>query len=193
MKTKFTICLLLVAIVSFSQSFEKLKIETRQIYDANYNMDFDAIAKLSYPKIIELLGGKLKFIEKLDSDYLNDGFRMRLQLENPVFSYSEIRKVEDKTFYIVSYYNPVRYFFETKLDADAGMKKAAQLKESTNAKTVIFEPKRNSFNVKRNSKFVAISDQTTNGEWRFFNMDDVQQRTLFYTLFSTNVKKELGL
>jgi hypothetical protein len=44
MKTKFIFLFTLFSSFSFSQSLEKLKLETQKIYDANYTMDFDVIA-----------------------------------------------------------------------------------------------------------------------------------------------------
>jgi hypothetical protein len=192
MKTKLIALLLLTTATSFSQSMESLMANTKKLYDANYNMDFDAVANLTYPKIYELKG-KTAFTEKLDADYQNDEFRMRLELVTPMFLYSELKKIEDKSFYIVSYRNPIRYFFESKLNADSAAKKVTWLKENNNASDVIYEPKRNSINVKRNSKYIAVSDEITNGEWKFFNFDDQSQRQSFEALFKADVKKALGL
>jgi hypothetical protein len=192
MKTKLIALLLLTTATSFSQSMESLMANTKKLYDANYNMDFDAVANLTYPKIYELKG-KTAFTEKLDADYQNDEFRMRLELVTPMFLYSELKKIEDKSFYIISYRNPIRYFFEKKLDTDSAAKKVTWLKENNNASDVIYEPKRNSINVKRNSKYIAVSDESTNGEWKFFNFDDQSQRQSFEALFKADVKKALGL
>jgi hypothetical protein len=155
-------------------------------------MDFDTIVNLTYPKIVETLGGKNAMLNKLDSDYQNDEFRMRLELVTPVFQYSEIKKIEGKTFCVITYKNPIRYFFENKLDNDTAVKKVNWLKENNSTKEVFFEPKRNSINVKRISKLVAIDDETTSKELKFFNFDDSSQREIFKTLFSENTKKELG-
>ena len=193
MQPKIILLLLLCSITAFSQTIEKLKVATKKIYDANYTMDFDTIVNLSYPKIVETLGGKNAMLNKLDSDYQNDQFRMRLELVTPVFQYSEIKKIEGKTFCVITYRNPIRYFFENKLNSDSASKKVNWLKENNNASEVVFEPKRNSINVKRVSKFIAIVDETTNNEWKFFNFDDAEQREIFKTLFNENVKKELGL
>lgn len=192
MKFKYILILLLCSCFSFAQTLEKLKVATKKIQEANYNMDFDTIVKFSYPKIVAELG-KEKFIEKLDADYQNDEYRMRIQLVNSVFEYGEIKKINDITFCVISYKNPVRYFYETKLDSNTSLIKANNLREKDRTKDVTFEPKRNSFNVRRISKFVAIADATTNNEWKFFNMDDLMQRQLFDTLFEGNVKNQLGL
>jgi hypothetical protein len=192
MKTKFIFLFTLFSSFSFSQSLEKLKLETQKIYDANYTMDFDVIAKLTYPKIVESIGNKDSFLEKLDLDYQNEEYRMRLELVTPVFQYSELKKIDGKTFCVITYRNPIRYFFENKLNSDSSAKKVSWLKENNNASEVVFEPKRNSMNVKRVSKFIAIVDETTGNEWRFFNLDDMKQRKIFSEIFSESTKKELG-
>ena len=66
------------------------------------------------------------------------------------------------------------------------------MSENNNTKEVFFEPKRNSINVKRVSILIAIVDETTNNQWKFFNFDDVEQRAIFKTIFNETIKKELG-
>jgi len=193
MKTKFIFLFILFSSFSFSQSLEKLKLETKKIYDANYTMDFDGITDLTYPKIVESIGNRDTFLEKLDLDYQNEEYRMRLELITPIFQYSEIKKIEGKTFCVITYRNPIRYFFENKLDNATALKKVDWLKENNNTKEVFFEPKRNSINVKRVSKLIAIADETTGNEWKFFNFDDSSQREIFKTSFNENIKKVLGL
>ena len=167
-------------------------MDTKKIYDANYYMVFEDIANLSYPKIIESIGENA-FLEKLSLDYENKEYRMRLQLIDPVFLYSALKKIEGKTFCVITYKNPVRFFYEDKLDGNLIAQKTAFLKEKNKNTQITFEPKRNSFNVRRNSKFLAVCDETTQKQWRFFNMDDTTQKQLFQTFFSETIKKELGL
>ncbi len=193
MKQKILSLLLFISITTcFSQTLDNLKKETKKVYDANYLMEFEAVVAQSYPKIIETIGHN-KMIELLDLDYQNDDFRYRLQLVNPIFIYSDIKIIEDKHYCVVSYKNPVRIFYEKKLSLNEGQKKAAQIKDQTQATQVTFEPKRNSFNVRRNSKFIAIADASTKMEWKFFNLDDVNQKKVFDTFCSKSLKKELGL
>ena len=87
----------------------------------------------------------------------------------------------------------MRYFFETKLTAETALSKTDLLKEINKTKEVTFEPNRNSFNVKKTTTFVAVADETTNNEWKFFNFDDVIQYQSFQVIFGESVKKALGL
>ncbi len=183
---------LLVASTVFGQSLDKLKESTKKIYDANYTMDFDAVANGTYPAIVEHLG-RTNFLDKLDNDYQNEKYRMRVQLEKMVFQYGEIQKIEGKIYCVITYRNPARYFYETKLDSNTSLIEANFLREKDQTRDVTFEPKRNSFNVRRISKLIAIADATTGNEWKFLNMDDVEQRLLSKNILTDAVKKQLGL
>ncbi len=192
MKSKLFFLLFLLSSTSFAQSIDQLKIATKKIYDANYTMDFETVAQLTYPQILTAIG-KDKLLEKLDTDYQNEAFRMRLELVTPVFIYAPIKKIANRSFVVVSYKNPVRYFFENKLNPTIAAEKVTELRKKNQTQDVTFEPKRNSFNVRRISKLIAISDETTSGYWKFYNLDDEVQRQFFDTTFDITVKKELGL
>ena len=43
------------------------------------------------------------------------------------------------------------------------------------------------------SKLIAIADATTKNEWKFLNMDDVEQRALSKNILDEATKKQLGL
>lgn len=175
-----------------AQTLETLKPEALKFYEGHYYMDFNEIAGLTYPKIIET-ANKENFIKKLDSDYQNTVYRKRLQLVHPVFGYSAIKKIDGISFCIITYKNPTRYSFEQKLDTETASQKTAELKQSTKATEVIFEPIRNSINVKYTSKIIAVADSSTGNNWKFFNFDDPAQEEIFRNIFNENIKKTLGL
>ena len=192
MKTKPIILFLFLSISTFSQSTESLKVATNNYYEANYLMDFETIISLSYPKLVETIGREV-LIEKIEKYYENDEYRLREQLETLPFQYGVIKKIEGESFCVITFRNPMRYFFESKLTSETAAAKATWLKQINKSKEVTFEPKRNSFNVRRQSTYIAVMDETTNNEWKFFNLDDTNQLASFQTLFSIAIKKELGL
>lgn len=184
---------MLLGQMNFAQSSAELKTAAQKIYDAYYTMDFEAVAALSYPKIIEQSGGNILFTDKLDHDYQNDDFRKRLQLVKPIFVFGAIQKISGKSLCVIGYKNPERYFFEKKLTAASAAAEAEKLKKANLTNEVTFEPKRNSFNVRKNSKLIAVFDETTQNQWKFFNWDDPAQRTVFNQIFSAEELKILGL
>jgi hypothetical protein len=192
MKNKLSILLLFFSIVTFSQSTESLKIATKKYYEANYLMDFETIVSLSHPVMVKTISKDL-LLEKLDKYYENEEYRLREQLETLPFQYGMVKKIEGKSFCVITFRNPMRYFFETKLTTETAADKANWLKQINKSKEVTFEPKRNSFNVKRTSTYLAVMDETTINEWKFFNLDDANQLASFQTIFGESIKKELGL
>ena len=192
MKSKLILLFLFLSISTFSQSTESLKVATKKFYEANYLMDFETIVSLSYSKMAETIGKDVMF-EKLEKYYENDEYRLREQLETLPFQYNAIKKIEGKSFCIITFRNPMRYFFETKLTAETAAEKTIWLRQINKTKEVTFEPKRNSFNVRRMSTYLAVIDETTNNEWKFFNLDDANQLAAFQTIFGESIKKELGL
>ena len=192
MKTKLNLLFLFFTITAFSQSIESLKVATKKIYQANYLMDFDGVVSLSYPKMVDNIG-KETLLEKIEKQYENDEYRLRYQLETVPFQFGSIKKIEGKSFCVITCRNPLRYFFETKLTAETAEEKATWLKDINKTKEVIFEPKRNSFNVKKTTTLIAVMDETTYSQWKFFNLDDANQVAAFETIFGESTKKELGL
>jgi hypothetical protein len=193
MKTKFLpFLLLLIAINSFSQNAQQLLSGTKKLFTANYEMDFEAIVSLSYPKMVETIG-KDVMLDKLDKCYQNDEFRLRYQLESVPFITHKTQKIGALSFCMITCRNPVRYFFEKKLTTEEATTKIPWLQETNHTKDVVFEPNSNSFNVKRNTTFLAVMDETTSGDWKFINLDDTNQAAAFESLFDEIVKKQLGL
>jgi hypothetical protein len=192
MKNKFSILLLFFSVVTFSQSTESLKIATKKYYEANYLMDFETIVSLSHPLMVKTIGKDL-LLKKLDKYYENEEYRLREQLETLPFQYGMVKKIEGKSFCMITFRNPMRYFFETKLTTETAADKANWLKQINKSTEVTFEPKRNSFNVKRITTYLAVMDETTINEWKFFNLDDANQLASFQIIFGKSIKKELGL
>ncbi len=192
MKNQISLFFLFLSISTFSQSSESLKLAAKNLYEANYLMDFETIASFLHPEMVKTIGKDL-ILEKIEKYYENEEYRLREQLETLPFQYGVIKKIEGKSFCVITFRNPMRYFFETKLTSETAAEKATWLKQINKSKDVTFEPKRNSFNVRRTTTYVAVADETTNKEWKFFNLDDANQLASFQSIFSESIKKELGL
>lgn len=189
---KYLFLVLLISFSTFSQSKEALQIATKKLYEANFVLDFEGIKELTYPKVYVGIG-EAAFLEKLENDFQNSDYRMRLQLEKVPFIFSEIKTMEGKTFCVVRLRNPKRYSFESKLSASSIEEKKNWLKQREKTQSVIFEPNRNSFSVRSDSRYVAIFDLETFGEWKFFNLDDAYQLASFTSLFDETIQNTLGI
>ena len=188
----YILLFIIIPFTTFSQSKSELQNAITKLHQANFLMEFEDIAQLTYPKVYEA-DGKSAFLEKLDTDFQNDDYRMRLQLEKVPFLFSEFKTIGAQTFCVVRSRNPKRYTFEKKLTATKAEEKKTWLQEKEKTQNITFEPNRNSFNVRSESIYVAVFDAETMGEWKFFNLDDAFQRNAFNTLFDNNIKITLGL
>lgn len=177
---------------AYSQSTATLKSAMQQLYEANYLMDFETIAQLSYPNMVEKTG-KEAFLEQTEQFYENATYRQRYQLQTVPFQFGPITKIGNQWFCVVTVRIPKRYFFEEKLTEEKAAEKRTWLQQINQTKDVIFEPNRNSFNVKMIATFIAIYNENTKGNWRFFNFDFTEQQTTFEQLFDESVIKQLKL
>jgi hypothetical protein len=189
------ICSLLVLLTvhfGFSQNGMQLLASSKKLYTAHYEMDFETLVSLSYPKLVDAIGREA-LLDKLDKTYQNEEYRFRYQLESVALITHKTEKIGTQTFCLLTCRNPVRYLFEKKLSADEVVAKTAWLQEVNQTKEVTFEPKRNSFSVRRTTTYLAIMDESTLGQWKFINLDDPFQDAAFQSLFDENTKKQLGL
>ena len=190
MKTKlFTFILALTISNNFAQSLETLKNETVKIYNASYNMDFETILDLTYPKVFDIVNRET-MLSSLDNLFQNKTMKVRFIYPKVNFIYSDIKEIEGKKFCVINYKNAMRITFDEKLNQE---KVAIFLKSMNEAKkynTVQFETERNSFFLEGNSILIAISDQFSKNQWTFLNHDSGD---FFVQIFSASIKKELGL
>lgn len=177
---------------AYSQSTATLKSAMQQLYEANYLMDFETIAQLSYPNMVEKTG-KEAFLEETEHHYENEQYRLRYQLQIVPFQFGPIKKVKEKSFCLVTVRTPKRYFYESKLTPEAAATKKEWLQATNNTKEVTFEPNRNSFNVKMINTFIAVYDENTNSAWKFFNLDIPEQKTAFNDIFDEETQQIIGL
>lgn len=193
MKSKLLVLLyVLMTQSSISQTLDHLKLETLNYFEAHFLMDFETIVNASYPKMVETFT-KEKMLVTVENRFENEEHRLRFQLQTIPLTYSKITTLAGQSFCIISGRNPLRYFFETKLNTQTAAEKAEWLKQVNRSQEVTFEPKRNSFNVRRTTTFIAVADASTAQKWKFFNLDDPLQYQAFKTLFDETILKALGL
>jgi hypothetical protein len=191
-KNILLLCLFFTGLLAHAQDTASLKRTMQQLYEANYLMDFETIAQLSYPNMVEKTG-KEAFLEQTEQFYENETYRQRYQLQTVPFQFGPITKIGNQSFCVITVRIPKRYFFEAKLTEEKAAEKRTWLQQINQTKDVTFEPNRNSFNVKMIATFIAVYNENTNGNWRFFNFDFTEQQTTFEQLFDESVIKQLKL
>lgn len=91
-----TMLLIFISSISFAQTKEELKVyalrDAKLTSEATLNMDFETVLKHTYPKIIEVMGGKEKALELIKTAF--DG----MKAQGMVLEKAEVRQVSSVVF-----------------------------------------------------------------------------------------------
>jgi len=191
MKSRLTLLFLFIGIVTFAQSEEALKKGAKQMYEASYNLNFETVLDLTYPKIFDI-ASREQLGQILQNSFLNEQFQIRLVFPEVTFKYGKIKEIEGKKAVFITYVSAMRMTFEQKFYGNEAQEMLMGLKQSLPEKKVTFEPNTNSFFIEGTDAMLAISDNHTNKTWKFITYDKVQ-RPMLVQMLGENLLKELGL
>lgn len=191
MKNKILISFLFFFGITNAQSVENLRKGTTKMYDASYNMEFETILDLTYPKLFEMINRET-MLTVLDQTFQNDLMRIRLVHPNTTFNYSEIKNLEGKKICVIRYPQAMRLIMEAKLDDESLKNMEEGLNTNMKNKKIKYEKDRNAFYIEGNEIMIGIADETTQNEWRFINYDP-NQLEMLHIVLGKKIVEELGL
>jgi len=191
MKSRLTLLFLFIGIVTFAQSEEALKKGAKQMYEASYNLNFETVLDLTYPKIFDI-ASREQLGQILQNSFLNEQFQIRLVFPEVTLKYGKIKEIEGKKAVFITYVSAMRMTFDQKFYGNEAQEMLMGLKQSLPEKKVTFEPNTNSFFIEGTDAMLAISDNHTHKTWKFITYDKVQ-RPMLVQMLGENILKELGL
>ena len=190
MKLKSLIIVCFLAISSaVAQDMNVLKVEALKAYKAGTSMNFDEIFETTYPKVFDLIP-KEDMKQMMKQMMQNEQYSIKIVEKTPNFTFGELKKVGNKTFCLVDYDNEMHMTFVDPMEQEANMM-IDLFKTNLEARSVTFDKKSNTFIILSRATLIAVSDEVTNGKWKFLNKD--KQNKLFATMFDEETKKALGL
>lgn len=190
MKTKilFFVFFLFQTLTILAQDMASLKAEALKSYKASVNMNFDAIFETTYPKVFDIVSQdqmKAMFGQMME----NEQFSIKLVEVEPGFSFGEIKKIEGKSFCMVTYNNVMNMKFKEPMENPESM--IDIFKSSMEADKVTYDKVTNSFRIELRSTLIAVADDLTKNKWKFLNKD--KENRMFSMLFDEKIVKALGL
>jgi hypothetical protein len=188
MKKIYLLFAYLTGIVGFAQTLETLRVDTKKMYEASYNMDYEEVTNYTYPKVFDLVP-KEKMLEILDQTFNNETMRIRLVTIDPKFVFSDIQQIENKNVAVVNYNNAMRIIFEQKMTEEEGTKMLENFKSSGNYSVAKFEKERNALYLEGNATMIAVADDTTKNEWKFLNYEKGQSQMAITVLGESLITK----
>lgn len=190
LRTTFLLCFLATQL-SFSQDLNSLKTGADKIYQATMKLDYDKILDLTYPRVFDI-APRDQMKELLKSTF-NGTDDMKVKIINipPDFKYGEIKKIEDKTFCLITHNLCLELIMTEPMSKEEGDLMVSMMKESMETNDVTFEDKTGTLKITKRSTMIAVSDAKTKNEWRFLNQDKGNKVASY--LFSEKIIKQLGL
>jgi len=176
------------SITLLAQDMVSLKSEALKSYKAGVNMNFDDIFDTTYPKVFDIIPQdqmKKMFGQMME----NEQFSIKLVEVEPSFSFGEIKKIEGKSFCMVTYNNVMNMKFKQPMDDAESM--VDIFKSSMEAEKVTYDKLANSFRIEMRSTLIAVADDLTKNKWKFLNKD--KENKMFSMLFDEKIVKALGL
>jgi hypothetical protein len=188
MKKIYLLFAFLTGIVGFAQTLETLRADTKKMYEASYNMDYEEVTNYTYPKVFDLVP-KEKMLEILDQTFNNETMRIRLVTIDPKFVFSDIQQIENKNVAVVNYNNAMRIIIEQKMTEEEGTKMLENFKSSGNYSVAKFEKERNALYLEGNATMIAVADDITKNEWKFLNYEKGQSQMAITVLGESLITK----
>ena len=171
-----------------AQDLNSLKSEALRSYNASIKMNFDDIFDTTYPKVFDIVAKdqmKQMFGQMMD----NEQFSIKLVEVDPKFSFGEVKKIEDKTFCIITYNNVMEMTFKTQMEDGEAM--VDVFKSNMEAEKVTYNKLTNTFKIELRATLIAVADGLTNNKWKFLNKD--KDNKMFLMIFNDKIQKQLGL
>ena len=187
-RTVVFIFFLFQTIFVLAQDANTLKSEALRSYKAGVSLNFDAIFDTTYPKFFDIVSRdqmKEMFGQMMD----NDQFSIKLIEVDPKFSFGELKKIDDKTFSILTYNNVMEMTFKTPMEDGDAM--VDVFKSNMGAEKVTYNKMTNTFRIELRATLIAVADALTNNNWKFLNKDN--ENKMFLMIFDEKIQKQLGL
>lgn len=192
MKFRITLLTLLFSVAITAQTLDDLKRDTKALYEATYNMAFDVMLDYTHPLVFKIVKRESMY-GMLDESFQNDTYRIRYVYTTPHFSYSDIKTIDNRRYSVITYENPIRMTYENKIENEEAKKTITEnLNKAFPNAIVSFEKDRNAFYIIKTDKLIALSDEFTEGKWKFISYD-AKHTELLDAVITESVRKKLEL
>jgi hypothetical protein len=188
-KSVALIALIISCFTAIAQDKSTLEKNALTMYNNTVNGNYEALIAETYPKIFEVVP-KDKMLESLKGMLNGDGYIMDIVDTPPNFEYGPIKKIGDGYYCIINHDLLMKMTFKEYIGTEESKAMIDNFKKAMKTDDVVFNPKYNSFTMKKRADVIAISDALTNNQWMFLNRTG---SALMAKIFTEDVRKEMGL
>lgn len=189
MKLKFCILFILTSIITFAQDLTSLKNDAQKVYDLTIEKKYDKVLDYTYPKLFEIIPRK-EMLEVLNNMLDNEEMTMTIEEVSPNFTFSQVMKINSGTYYVIEHNNKMTMKFKQELGEGKEMI-IEYMRESMPNYQITFDEKTEIITLDGKAKMIAISDELTNGIWKFLNYNG--DSPMMEQVLGKDILEKLGL
>lgn len=168
MKKLLSALFLLCAITLQAQDIKALENDAARFYKNTTTGKYDALIADTYPKIFEFIP-KEKMLESLKGMLQGNGYIMDILEEPAKFEFGDVKQINGGFYSILKHDLVTKLTFTEPLTGIEAKEMVKNFKNAMKTEDVIFNPKFNSFTIKKRADIIAISNSVTGGRWKFLN------------------------
>lgn len=189
MKKLLVALALLIGYTLNAQDMKALQTDATRMYKNTTAGKYEALLADTYPKIFEIVP-KEKMLQVLKNTLQGDGFVMDILDAEPNFKFGEVKTVDAGYYTLVDHDLLIKMTFIEPLSGLEAKNMLKNLKTSMKTEDITYNPKFNSFTIKKRADVIAISNKVTGGKWKFLNRSSP---AMMEKVLGTDVIKALNL
>ncbi|MES2864041.1 MAG: hypothetical protein V4666_07980 [Bacteroidota bacterium] len=189
MKIKLTILLLLTSFLNFGQDLNEMKKDVLKMQTLTIAKKYAATLDYTHPKVFEL-ASKEQLIEVMNNIFDNDLMTITMVDVAPNYTYSDIITASKGKYCVIEYNSEMNIEFKEDITETKEIM-IESLQNNMKNYNITFDEKLNTINASGKAQIIAISDELTNGSWKFINYDE--ESPMMEKVLSKEILKQLGL
>lgn len=190
MKKYTSFLLFLILGLTFAQEKKDILPLAEDLVQKTLSGEYETVLDYTYPKIFDIVSRE-QMMQLFQSMLKNDQFEIMFNEIDNDLQLGDEKRIHDGKYVMVEYNNSLSIKFHEM----EGMDPDFMLNMFKNAYPdgeVSYDKTEQKFDIETISKMLAISDEYTQGEWRFLNVND-SDRTMMQMILSEDIIKAFEL
>jgi len=176
-------------LTAVAQDKKALATDAERFYKNTTDGNYDALLADTYPKVFEFIP-KDKMLESLKGMLKGDGYVLDVVEAPANFEFGEVKHIGDGYYTIVKHDLLMKMTFAEPIGEAEANAMVQNFKTAMKTEEVSFNPKFNTFTMRKRADFIAISNSLTGGKWKFLNRSGEK---LMAKVLAEDVRKQLGV
>ena len=172
-----------------AQSVDEIEPQIEELIAHSVEGNYEKVLDFTHPKLFEIASREM-MIQLFEQGFNNDKFEIKILPVEADIDISEVQTIEGEKYALISYNNALSMHFKD--DSNLNKNFEDMLKLTYPNAEIEFREENNTYLINTRSKMLAISDEFTDGKWKYLNVNE-QDKNLMQMLLKESVIKAFNL